>query len=58
MLRAYGSDHFPILVELQLTGDRREPSPAPEPDAEDREWAEEKIRAEGIDESVVHTPGE
>lgn len=52
-----GSDHFPILVELQLADG--EPSDSSvRPDAEDHETADEKARDEGVDEDEVHTPGE
>jgi endonuclease/exonuclease/phosphatase (EEP) superfamily protein YafD len=58
-LPAFGSDHFPILVELVLAPER-----APEnggglrADAEDRAWAGEKMRDEHVSERDVPTPGE
>jgi len=53
-LPEFGSDHFPVLVELQY-------DPAPEQqslqgDAEDENEAEEKIRKEGVSESDVPEP--
>lgn len=57
-LPAIGSDHFPILVELQLTSDPEAGHPMVEADAEDERWAEEKARSQGVDEDHVHTPGE
>ncbi|UNG16755.1 endonuclease/exonuclease/phosphatase family protein [Stutzerimonas zhaodongensis] len=53
-LPEFGSDHFPVLVELQY-------DPAPEQqslqgDAEDEDEAEEKIRKEGVSESDVPEP--
>lgn len=57
-LGAFGSDHFPIFVELQLTAERRTGDAGLEADAEDRERAEETMREEGVDERDVHTPGE
>lgn len=53
-----GSDHFPILVELALEPQAEENGEGVKPDADDREWAEEKMSDEGVDEDDVHTPGE
>lgn len=57
-LPAFGSDHFPIFVELQLTADRTAGAAGLEADAEDEEVAEEAMRDERVDERDVHTPGE
>ena len=57
-LRAFGSDHFPILVELQLHSVEGQSTPALDADTDDKAWAEEKIRAENVEEVDVHTPGE
>ncbi|HEX2188662.1 MAG TPA: endonuclease/exonuclease/phosphatase family protein [Longimicrobiaceae bacterium] len=53
-----GSDHFPILVRLVLSPEREaENGDAPEADADDREWAREKERDEGVSDRDVHAPG-
>lgn len=57
-LEAFGSDHFPILVELALTPGGNPAGTGMKADAEDREWAREKARDEGVDADRVHTPGE
>jgi endonuclease/exonuclease/phosphatase (EEP) superfamily protein YafD len=56
-LPAFGSDHFPILVELAFVErlDRQQEGLAP--DTEDRQWADEKTAEEGVSEADVHTPG-
>jgi endonuclease/exonuclease/phosphatase (EEP) superfamily protein YafD len=54
-LAAFGSDHFPILVELQLSGAGGN-GPALRADREDIDWAEEKTAE--VRERRVHTPGE
>lgn len=56
-LRRVGSDHFPILVELQLAVEGAAAQPPLRADAEDHEMAEEKVAEEGVDEDDVHTPG-
>lgn len=55
-LPAFGSDHFPMLLELAL-GPRDESSDL-STDRDDHEQAEEKMDVEGADESQVHRPGE
>ena len=52
----FGSDHFPVLLELALTNTPQQP--AVSADADDREEAEEKLDAKAADESEVHRPGE
>jgi endonuclease/exonuclease/phosphatase (EEP) superfamily protein YafD len=43
-LRGFGSDHFPVFVELRYHPHAPAPEEPPAPDAEDRLEAEEKIR--------------
>ncbi|MBW3544227.1 MAG: endonuclease/exonuclease/phosphatase family protein [Bacteroidetes bacterium] len=53
----FGSDHFPVLVELVhdvVNGSQQE---GLEADEDDHEWAEEKIEAEGVRKEDVHLPG-
>jgi hypothetical protein len=57
-LGSVGSDHFPLLAELQLVSPGVSEGEGLEADREDQEWAEEKMREEGADEDAVHTPGE
>ncbi len=54
----FGSDHFPIFIELAytpITGDDQE---GLEADEDDEKWAEEKMQEEQVDEDDVHMPGE
>jgi hypothetical protein len=55
-LPAFGSDHFPICVELALAESAARPSAAPVADADDQEQADEKVAAEGVNSDDVHTP--
>lgn len=55
-LPAFGSDHFPVLVELAL--ESRSQSPDLTADSEDQHEADEKMAAESAHESQVHQPGE
>lgn len=57
-LEAFGSDHFPMLVELRLSGEAGGNGPGLRADADDHERAEETAREEGVDEDDVHAPGE
>jgi endonuclease/exonuclease/phosphatase (EEP) superfamily protein YafD len=55
-LPSYGSDHFPVLVELtydRATGARQQ---GLRPDADDLELAQEKIAAEPVSVDDVHEP--
>jgi endonuclease/exonuclease/phosphatase (EEP) superfamily protein YafD len=52
----FGSDHFPVLLELALTHTPQQP--AVRADADDHQDAEEKLDAKAADESEVHRPGE
>jgi hypothetical protein len=56
-LPAFGSDHFPILIELAFEPSRGEQQEGLDADADDHAWAEEKAAAENADEGDVHTPG-
>lgn len=55
-LRYFGSDHFPVFLELVLTAQPQ--SPDLTADADDQAEAREKLQAESADESQVHQPGE
>ncbi len=56
-LPAFGSDHFPILIELAFEPSRGQRQERLDADADDHAWAEEKADAENADEDDVHTPG-
>ena len=54
----YGSDHFPMLVELaydRRRGQQQEPLPV---EADDLEWADEKTAQKAVQKEEVHTPDE
>lgn len=53
-LPAFGSDHFPLLMDLQL--DRTENGEGLVMDAEERAWAEEKVQAENVSATDVPLP--
>jgi endonuclease/exonuclease/phosphatase (EEP) superfamily protein YafD len=55
-LPAFGSDHFPILVELALVEGLELHQEGLEPDEEDKEWAAEKAQAEEVGPADVHNP--
>lgn len=57
-LGAFGSDHFPILVELALEPRRGAEQEGLESDPEDRQWARDKADAENAGSGDVHRPGE
>ena len=57
-LPAIGSDHFPILVELQLIPEERGKRSTLRVEPEDHRRVEEKAGEEGVDEGDVPTPGE
>lgn len=57
-LGAFGSDHFPILIELTLEPRAGADQDTPDTDAEDRQWATEKAKAKGVTKDDVHSPGE
>lgn len=57
-LPACGSDHFPVLVELERD-ERTEPEPElPPPDAEENAEAKEKMAKQAASSTEVHRPGE
>ena len=56
-LLAFGSDHFPLLAELQYNPRRRHEQNSPEASAEDKQFAKEKTRAEGVSTQDVPEPG-
>lgn len=57
-LPSFGSDHFPILVELAFVEKLDAQQEGLAPDAGDKQWAAEKTAAEGVTRNDVHTPGE
>lgn len=56
-LGAFGSDHFPILVELAHQPRRGADQETPDSDADDRQWGREKAAAEDVSKEDVHRPG-
>lgn len=56
-LPGFGSDHFPLLVELCHQPLRGEAQEGPEEDADDQELAREKAAAKPVSPSDVPTPG-
>lgn len=54
----FGSDHFPIFIELAYNPNDGAEQNGLEADEEDEEWAEEKMEDENVDDDEVHTPGE
>lgn len=57
-LDEFGSDHFPILVELAHQPRRGAEQPTPKSDRDDRAWGREKAGAEDVSKADVHQPGE
>lgn len=55
-LPSFGSDHFPVLVELMYDRARGAEQQGLVPDADDEALAEEKIAAEPVSEADVHEP--
>ncbi|MBB6611659.1 endonuclease/exonuclease/phosphatase family protein [Pontibacter sp. Tf4] len=53
----FGSDHFPMLVELLYDKPYGADQQGLEADTEDLEWAEEKMDAQKVEEEDVHEPG-
>lgn len=56
-LPAFGSDHFPIFIELEYDDEHTEEQESLEADAHDQREAEEKIRSKGVSEEDVPQPG-
>jgi endonuclease/exonuclease/phosphatase (EEP) superfamily protein YafD len=56
-LEAYGSDHFPILVELAFEPERALRQSGLEADQDDRESASRAARSQGVGKDDVHAPG-
>lgn len=54
-LSSFGSDHFPVLVRL-VYREGAKPQEGIEPDAEDRELAQEKMEDEAVSPGEVHRP--
>lgn len=57
-LAAFGSDHFPILMELVYVPDLQHEQHGLQPQAQDKAWARENAAAAGADKSQVHSPGQ
>jgi endonuclease/exonuclease/phosphatase (EEP) superfamily protein YafD len=55
-LPAFGSDHFPILIELALVEGLEREQEGLEADADDEARAREKTQAEDVGPEDVHTP--
>jgi endonuclease/exonuclease/phosphatase (EEP) superfamily protein YafD len=55
-LPRFGSDHFPILVELALVESLATQQQGLEPDEDDKRWAAQKVAAEDVSTDDVHTP--
>ncbi|WP_206073083.1 endonuclease/exonuclease/phosphatase family protein [Pontibacter flavimaris] len=53
----FGSDHFPMLVELVYDVTHGADQQGLEADEDDLEWAESKIEEHEVEESHVHEPG-
>jgi endonuclease/exonuclease/phosphatase (EEP) superfamily protein YafD len=56
-LPAFGSDHFPILIEMAYVERLDQQQEAPAQDSGDAQWADEKAAEQGVSEADVHTPG-
>lgn len=57
-LPSCGSDHFPVLVELECEDRAANEQESPKPDAEDHSEAKKKMAKENVSEVQVHRPGE
>lgn len=57
-LPACGSDHFPVLIELEYEPQAAGEQEAPTPDADDEAEAHEKMAKENASSHEVHRPGE
>jgi endonuclease/exonuclease/phosphatase (EEP) superfamily protein YafD len=55
-LPKFGSDHFPVLVELVYDESKRKLQKTHAPNGKDEQLAQEKINSEGADIKDVHTP--
>jgi endonuclease/exonuclease/phosphatase (EEP) superfamily protein YafD len=53
----FGSDHFPMLVELVYDETHGADQEGLEAEEDDHEWAERKMEAHAVEESDVHEPG-
>lgn len=56
-LGAFGSDHFPILIDLAVQPHHGADQETPELDDDDRDWANEKANSKGVTKKDVHNPG-
>ncbi len=54
----FGSDHFPILVELELKRKQIPSNGGLEAERADEQWADEKMASMNVTEDLVHAPGE
>ncbi len=55
-LEHFGSDHFPILIEIALVPGVAAIQEALEPDADDEKWAADNARQGDVSGADVHTP--
>lgn len=55
-LPAFGSDHFPILVELAHHAHLDRQQEGLSPDSDDKEWAAENLQEQDVSGIDVHTP--
>ncbi|WP_299759504.1 endonuclease/exonuclease/phosphatase family protein [uncultured Pontibacter sp.] len=53
----FGSDHFPMLVELEYDTTHGADQEGLQADEDDLEWAESKMEEHEVEESDVHEPG-
>jgi endonuclease/exonuclease/phosphatase (EEP) superfamily protein YafD len=56
-LPSFGSDHFPILIELALVPAADQEQQGPSADVQDKHLADSKAARKGVDGDDVHTPG-
>ena len=56
-LPSFGSDHFPILIELALVPAADQEQQGPSADVQDKHLADSKAARKGVDGNDVHTPG-
>ncbi len=56
-LPSFGSDHFPMLVELMYDAAYGADQEGLQAEEDDLEWAESKMQAHDVEEADVHEPG-
>lgn len=55
-LPKFGSDHFPVLIELVYDESKRKLQNIPHPNKKERRLAREKMQSENVNSSEVHIP--